>query len=85
MLSTVARGTYVLVLTAMIVAWAVSLGKEVPAEAQPTCRVALHMSVFGGKADIAIRGHHFRFWKLADGLRASFVPLTWRFVQRGYR
>ena len=65
MLGTVARGTYVLVLTAMIVAWAVSLGKEAPAEAQPTCRVALHMSVFGGKADIAIRGHHFRFLRVS--------------------
>jgi hypothetical protein len=35
MLGTVARGTYVLVLTATIVAWTVSLGKEAPAEAQP--------------------------------------------------
>ena len=35
MLGTVARGAYVLALTAMIVAWAVSLGKEAPAEAQP--------------------------------------------------
>ena len=32
MLGKVFRGTYVLVLTAMIVAWVVSLGKEVPAE-----------------------------------------------------
>ena len=30
MFGTVARGTYVLVLTAIIVAWAVSLGKEAP-------------------------------------------------------
>ncbi|HXX09262.1 MAG TPA: hypothetical protein VEJ43_14495 [Pseudolabrys sp.] len=36
MLGKLARGTYVLVVTAMIVAWVVSLGKEVPAEAQPT-------------------------------------------------
>ena len=36
MLGTVARGTYVLVLTAMIVAWVVSLGKEAPTEAQPS-------------------------------------------------
>ena len=35
MLGTVARGAYVLVLTAMIVAWAVSLGKEAPAEVHP--------------------------------------------------
>jgi hypothetical protein len=35
MLGTVARGTYVLVLTAIIVAWAVSLGKNAPTEAQP--------------------------------------------------
>lgn len=35
MFGTVARGTYVLVLTAIIVARAVSLGKEAPAEAQP--------------------------------------------------
>jgi hypothetical protein len=39
MLGTVARGTYVLVLTAMIVAWAVSLGKEAPAEAQPNQQI----------------------------------------------
>jgi hypothetical protein len=35
MLRTVARGTYVLVLTAMVVAWVVSLGKDAPAGAQP--------------------------------------------------
>jgi hypothetical protein len=35
MLGTVARGTYVLVLTAMIVAWVFSFGKEAPADAQP--------------------------------------------------
>ncbi len=34
-LGTVARGTYVLVLTAMIVAWTHSLAKEAPAEGQP--------------------------------------------------
>jgi hypothetical protein len=34
MLGTVARGTYVLVLTAMIVAWVFSLNKEAPAEPQ---------------------------------------------------
>jgi hypothetical protein len=34
MLGRVARGTYVLVLTAMIVAWVFSLNKEVPAEPQ---------------------------------------------------
>ena len=34
MLGTVARGTYVLVLTAMIVAWVFSLNKEAPAESQ---------------------------------------------------
>jgi hypothetical protein len=34
MLSTVARGTYVVVLAAMIVAWVFSLNKEAPAEPQ---------------------------------------------------
>jgi hypothetical protein len=34
MLGTVARGTYVLVLTAMIVAWVFSLNREAPAEPQ---------------------------------------------------
>lgn len=34
MIGKVARGTYVLVLTAMIVAWVASLGKEAPAEPQ---------------------------------------------------
>jgi hypothetical protein len=36
MLGKLARGTYVLVVTAMVVAWVFSLGKEVPAESQPT-------------------------------------------------
>jgi hypothetical protein len=34
MISKVARGTYVFVVTAMVVAWVVSLGKEAPAEPQ---------------------------------------------------
>ena len=34
MLGMMARGTYVLALTAMIVAWVFSLNKEVPAEPQ---------------------------------------------------
>ena len=34
MLGTVARGTYVLVLATMIVAWVFSLNKEAPAELQ---------------------------------------------------
>jgi|GEM_PF-696752 hypothetical protein len=34
MLGTVARGTYVVVLAAMIVAWVFSLNKEAPAEPQ---------------------------------------------------
>ena len=34
MIGTVARGTYVLVLAAMVVAWVVSLNKEAPAEPQ---------------------------------------------------
>lgn len=34
MLSKVARGTYVLVVTAMVVAWVFSIGKNVPAEPQ---------------------------------------------------
>jgi hypothetical protein len=34
MLGTVARGTYVLVLATMIVAWVFSLNKEAPAESQ---------------------------------------------------
>jgi hypothetical protein len=40
MLGRVARGTYVLVLTAMIVAWVFSFGKEVPAEPQPTQEIS---------------------------------------------
>ena len=36
MFGKLARGTYVLVVTAMVVAWVFSLGKEVPAEAQPS-------------------------------------------------
>jgi hypothetical protein len=39
MLGRVFRGTYVLVVTAMIVAWVVSLGKEVPAEPQSTPQI----------------------------------------------
>ena len=31
---------------------------------------------------MTIRGRHFRFWNLVDGLGASFVPLMWRFVQK---
>jgi hypothetical protein len=34
MIGKVARGTYVLVVGTMIVAWVVSLGKEVPVEPQ---------------------------------------------------
>jgi hypothetical protein len=34
MIGKVARGTYVLVISAMIVAWVASVGKEVPAEPQ---------------------------------------------------
>jgi hypothetical protein len=34
MLGTVARGTYVVVVAAMIVAWVFSLNKETPAEPQ---------------------------------------------------
>lgn len=34
MIGRVARGTYVLVLTAMVVAWVVSLNKDVPAETE---------------------------------------------------
>ena len=34
MLGTMARGTYVVVLAAMIVAWVFSLNKEAPAEPQ---------------------------------------------------
>ena len=40
MLGKLARGTYVVVLTAMIVAWVFSLGKEIPAEAQPTQEIS---------------------------------------------
>jgi len=39
MLGRVARGTYVLVLTALVVAWVVSLGKEVPAGPQSTTQI----------------------------------------------
>lgn len=35
MLGLVARGTYVVVLTMMIVAWVVSFNKDAPAETQP--------------------------------------------------
>ncbi len=35
MLGKVARGTYVLVLATMIVAWVISFNKEVPADPQP--------------------------------------------------
>ncbi|HEY6023703.1 MAG TPA: hypothetical protein VIV34_05935 [Pseudolabrys sp.] len=34
MVGRIARGTYVVVVTTMIVAWAFSLGKEAPAEPQ---------------------------------------------------
>jgi hypothetical protein len=34
MIGSVVRGTYVLFVGAMIIAWAVSLGKEIPAEPQ---------------------------------------------------
>ena len=40
MLGKLARGTYVFVVTAMIVAWVFSLGKEGPAEAQPTQEIS---------------------------------------------
>jgi hypothetical protein len=36
MLGLVARGTYVVVLATMIVAWVVSFNKEVPTEIQPS-------------------------------------------------
>jgi hypothetical protein len=36
MIGRVARGTYVVVLTAMIAAWVISLNKEVPAEIDPS-------------------------------------------------
>ncbi|HXZ45489.1 MAG TPA: hypothetical protein VEH02_02030 [Pseudolabrys sp.] len=36
MLSKLARGAYVLVVTAMIVAWVFSFGKQIPAEPQPS-------------------------------------------------
>jgi hypothetical protein len=39
MIGKVARGTYVLVVGTMIVAWVVSLGKEVPAEPQASPQV----------------------------------------------
>ena len=35
MLGTVARGTYVVVLATMVVAWVISLNKEAPADTQP--------------------------------------------------
>jgi len=35
MLGTVARGTYMVVLATMIVAWVLSLNKEAPADTQP--------------------------------------------------
>ncbi|MGA8969787.1 MAG: hypothetical protein WCC81_22160 [Pseudolabrys sp.] len=39
MLGKVFRGTYVLVLTAMVVAWVVSLGKDLPAEPPSTPQI----------------------------------------------
>ena len=39
MLGTVARGTYVLVLASMIVAWVVSLNREAPAEPQASQQI----------------------------------------------
>jgi hypothetical protein len=39
MIGRVARGTYVLVVGAMIIAWAVSVGKEIPAESQDTPQI----------------------------------------------
>lgn len=39
MLGRVARGTYVVVLTTMIVAWVFSLNKEAPAAPQPDQQV----------------------------------------------
>lgn len=35
MIGRIARGTYVLLVGAMIVAWVISLGKEVPVESDP--------------------------------------------------
>jgi hypothetical protein len=35
MIGRLARGTYVVVVTAMVVAWVVSLGKEAPPEPEP--------------------------------------------------
>ena len=40
MLGKVARGTYVLVVTAMVVAWVLSFGKEVPAGPQPVQEIS---------------------------------------------
>lgn len=39
MIGKVARGTYVLVVGAMIAAWVVSLGKEVPVEPQASPQI----------------------------------------------
>jgi hypothetical protein len=39
MIGKVARGTYVLVMGAMIVAWVVSFAKDVPAEPQATPQI----------------------------------------------
>jgi hypothetical protein len=39
MIGKVARGTYVLVVGTMIVAWVVSLGKEVPVEPQTSPQI----------------------------------------------
>ena len=39
MLGTLARGTYVVALTAMIVAWVFSMNREAPAEPQPSEQV----------------------------------------------
>jgi len=39
MLGTVARGTYVVVLATMVVAWVISLNKEAPADTQSSQEV----------------------------------------------
>ena len=36
MLGKMARGTYVLVVGAMVVAWVISINQEIPADPQPT-------------------------------------------------
>ena len=42
MLGKMARGTYVLVVGAMVVAWVISINQEIPADPQPTTQEVIY-------------------------------------------